>query len=265
MSEAAVRFARAVGYVGAGNGGGSSSTKASSTFSSSTAGSRVEHPVTELVTGIDLVEWQLRIAGGERLELEPSARGTCGRGSTLRRGPAHLPAAGRTDRASAPARLDQGRCRRRGRGRGGNRLRPAAREADRPGATRAEALETAGPGTRRDGSDRSGHQPAVPALAGRASRTSRGRHDHRIPRRASAPLAPAREPPSRPVARAVPPQPPAAAGGAASGPGRDTGSCARDRRRCRRRLADAGDRRAGSWLQSATASRHASRSSCSRR
>jgi acetyl/propionyl-CoA carboxylase alpha subunit len=111
MSEAAVAFASAVGYRNAGT---VEFMLADGEFFLLELNGRiqVEHPVTELVTGVDLVQAQLRIAGGDRLDpVEPPLTGHAVEVRLYAEDPrTFLPRSGRIERLLLPkgVRVDAG-------------------------------------------------------------------------------------------------------------------------------------------------------------
>jgi len=117
MGQAAVQVAKAAGYTNAGTVEFLVDRDANFYFLEVNTRLQVEHPVTELVTGLDLVEWQLKIAAGERLTLQQ--QDVAWRGSAIAcriyaEDPDHdfLPAPGRIEHLSEPSgpgiRLDSG-------------------------------------------------------------------------------------------------------------------------------------------------------------
>ena len=210
MSDAAVAFGRALGYRSAGT---VEFMLDGRDFYLLELNGRiqVEHPVTELVTGVDIVQEQLRIAAGETLQ------------QTVTRSEGHavevrlyaedprtfLPQAGRIERLRLPtgirvdAGVDEG-------DEVGRRLRPDDREADRPRADPRRGAAPASRRARRDRRRRPDDEPPVPALARRAPGRPGRAHDDRVPLRVRAALRPAGAPAERAVGRRVAHEPPAA-------------------------------------------------------
>ncbi|HEX7306052.1 acetyl/propionyl/methylcrotonyl-CoA carboxylase subunit alpha [Lentzea sp.] len=113
MGAAAVDAAKSVGYVGAGTvefivDGASGDYF----FMEMNTRLQVEHPVTEMVTGVDLVEWQLRVASGEALDLTVELTGHSVEARVYAEDPSRgfLPTGGRVLKLSEPTsvRVDSG-------------------------------------------------------------------------------------------------------------------------------------------------------------
>ena len=108
MGDAAVAAARAVGYRNAGTVEFIVSPDGEFFFMEMNTRLQVEHPVTELVTGLDLVEWQLRVAAGEPLPRSQTSLAQCGHAFEVRIYAENterdfIPATGRISRIDFPA------------------------------------------------------------------------------------------------------------------------------------------------------------------
>lgn len=84
LTAAAVQAARAVGYVNAGTVEFIMNDEREFFFMEMNTRLQVEHPVTEAITGHDLVEWQLRVASGEPLPVTQAQLQRCGHAVEVR-------------------------------------------------------------------------------------------------------------------------------------------------------------------------------------
>ena len=113
MGESALAAANAIGYQGAGTvefivEGDKIDTLDGFYFMEMNTRLQVEHPVTEMITGVDLVEWQLQVAAGHPLPLSQEMISTTGHSIEVRlyaENPARkfMPQTGRLDHLSFPA------------------------------------------------------------------------------------------------------------------------------------------------------------------
>ena len=171
MSEAAAAFARAIGYRERRHGRVHARRDGDFYFLELNGRIQVEHPVTEAVTGLDLVEQQLRIAAGERLAARSDEVLADGHAVEVRlyaEDPrTFLPQAGRLERLRLPT---------------GVRVDAGVEEGDEVGTaydpmiakliahapTRAAALDRLADALAETEVGGRDHEPAVPALARRA-------------------------------------------------------------------------------------------------
>ncbi len=170
LGEAAVRLAKACGYVNAGTCEFLVDSDNNFYFIEVNARIQVEHPVTEMVTGIDLVKQQIRIAAGEKLPFTQADIATVGHSfecrinsedpdNDFRPSPGRITAPADSRRARRPLGLARA-----GRLQRAAELRLAGRQADRPrpDPRRGDGPDAQGAGRTGHRGD-SDHDPAPPA------------------------------------------------------------------------------------------------------